>query len=240
MGISRSEMLSSDALDLLRRGAITVKGRLPWSSNVTLLAEVTLEEAHALAVYKPQRGERPLWDFPPGLYKRELAAYLLSEALGWDLVPPTVLREGPFGEGSLQLFVEADFEQHYLTLLEEPRHRVRLELICAFDLLANNADRKSGHCLLAANGQVYAIDNGLTFHPEPKLRTVIWDFAGEPLPGEMLADLKRLATAGPTGALADLLEPEEREALLLRAKALVKSRRFPADPTGQRYPWPLI
>ncbi len=233
-------MWPADAFDLLRRSAVTIKGRLPWSSNFTLLAELTLDEARALAVYKPGRGERPLWDFPPGLYKRELAAYLLSEALGWGLVPPTVLREGPFGEGSLQWFVEADFEQHYLTLLEEPRHRARLEQICAFDLLANNADRKSGHCLLAADGQIYAIDNALTFHVEPKLRTVIWDFAGEPIPDAVLADIRRLVETGLPEALASLLEPDERDALLLRAKALAEDGRFPTDPTGQRYPWPLI
>ncbi len=233
-------MWPADAFDLLRRGAITIKGRLPWSSNFTLLAELTLDEARALAVYKPGRGERPLWDFPPGLYKREWGAYLLSEALGWGLVPPTVLREGPFGEGSLQWFVEADFEQHYLTLLEEPRHRARLQQICAFDLLANNADRKSGHCLLAADGRIYAIDNALTFHVEPKLRTVIWDFAGEPIPDAVLADIRRLGETGLPEALASLLEPDEREALLLRAKALAEDGRFPADATGQRYPWPLI
>jgi uncharacterized repeat protein (TIGR03843 family) len=233
-------MWPADALERLRRADVAVKGRLPWSSNVTLLAELTLEGAHWLAVYKPGRGERPLWDFPPGLYKREWAAYLLSEALGWGLVPPTVLREGPFGEGSLQWFVEADFEQHYLTLLEQPRHRARLERICAFDLLANNADRKSGHCLLAADEQVYAIDNGLTFHADPKLRTVIWDFAGEPIPPDILADIRSLTETGLPGALAALLEPDEREALLLRARGLAKEGHFPGDPTGQRYPWPLV
>ncbi|HET8577752.1 MAG TPA: SCO1664 family protein [Methylomirabilota bacterium] len=233
-------MWPADALERLQRAEVAVKGRLPWSSNVTLLAELTLEDAHWLAVYKPGRGERPLWDFPPGLYKREWAAYLLSEALGWGLVPPTVLREGPFGEGSLQWFVEADFEQHYLTLLEEPRHRARLERICAFDLLANNADRKSGHCLLAADEQVYAIDNGLTFHAEPKLRTVIWDFAGGPIPPDILADIRSLIETGLPKPLAALLEADEREGLLLRAKALAKEGHFPDDPTGQRYPWPLV
>ncbi len=132
-------MSSSDALELLHRGAITIKGRMPSASNVTLLAELTLAGGTALAIYKPQRGERPLWDFPPGLYKREVAAYRLSEALGWGLVPPTILREGPHGAGSLQLFVHADFEQHYFTLLERPEHHARLQQICAFDLVANNA-----------------------------------------------------------------------------------------------------
>ena len=116
-----------------------------------------------MAVYKPARGERPLWDFPPGLYRRELAAYLLSEALGWGLVPPTILRDGPLGEGSLQLFVPADFEQHYFTLLERPEHHDALQAICLFDLLANNADRKSGHCLLGRGRPLWAIDHGLAF-----------------------------------------------------------------------------
>lgn len=213
---------------------------MPWSSNVTLLAELALGDATALAVYKPQRGERPLWDFPPGLGKREVAAYLLSEALGWALVPPTVLREGPHGEGSLQLFVQADFEQHYLTLLERSEHRVRLQQICVFDLLANNADRKSGHCLLGSDGCVYAIDNGLTFHADPKLRTVIWDFGGQPIPAAMLEDLRRLLRSGIPTALDALLLPPERKALRARARALVQGGGFPVDRSGQRYPWPLV
>ena len=152
------------ALDLLARGDITVKGRLPRSSNATFLVELALDDATALAVYKPEQGERPLWDFPPGLFRREIAAYLLSEALGWGLVPPTAPRDGPLGEGSLQLFVPADFRQHYFTLLEAGEHRETLQRICLFDLVANNADRKSGHCLLVPDDRIYAIDNGLTFH----------------------------------------------------------------------------
>ncbi|HBH03854.1 MAG TPA: hypothetical protein DDZ42_18380, partial [Candidatus Rokubacteria bacterium] len=122
---------STEALALLARGAITVKGRMPWSTNVTLLVELAADGVTGRAVYKPARGERPLWDFPPGLWKRELAAYLLSEALGWGLVPPTVAREGPLGEGALQLFVDADFEQHYFTLLEDPARHAELRRICA-------------------------------------------------------------------------------------------------------------
>jgi uncharacterized repeat protein (TIGR03843 family) len=229
------------ALDLLARGTLAVKGRLPWSSNLTFLVEATRDGARALAVYKPGRGERPLWDFPPGLFRRELAAYLLSEALGWGLVPPTVQREeGPYGEGSLQLFVHADFEQHYFTLREMPEHRERLQRICAFDVIANNADRKGGHCLLAADGTVYAIDNGLTFHVEPKLRTVIWHFAGEPVPVDLCADLRRLATTSLPSPLAALLDPAERRALRARARALAEAGRFPADPGGRSYPWPLV
>ena len=143
-------MAAIAAVDVLTRGALTVRGRLPWSSNATLLVEAELDGTTTLGVYKPARGERPLWDFPSGLYRRELAAWHLSEALGWGLVPLTVQREeGPYGEGSVQLFVAADFEQHYFTLREDERHHDRLRRICAFDLVANNADRKSGHCLLA-------------------------------------------------------------------------------------------
>jgi uncharacterized repeat protein (TIGR03843 family) len=172
----------STPLELLARGEITVKGRLPWASNATFLVEVTRGRATTLAVYKPQRGERPLWDFPRGLHRREVAAYHLSEALGFGVVPPTLAREGPYGAGSLQLFVDAEFEEHYFTLRERPEQRAALTQLCAFDLVANNADRKSGHCLLGRDGRLYAIDNGLCFHAEPKLRTVVWDFAGEPVP----------------------------------------------------------
>lgn len=228
------------ALDILARGDIKIRGRMPWASNATFLVELTLRRERALAVYKPERGERPLWDFPPGLYKREVAAYELSEALGWGLVPLTVCREGPYGEGSLQLFVPADFEQHYFTLRERPEHRERLERICLFDLLANNADRKGGHCLYGEDGTIYAIDNGLTFHVEGKLRTVIWDFGGERIPDPLLDDVRRLLLSDVPTPLADLLEPAERRALLARARALLKASRFPEDPTGHRHPWPLV
>jgi uncharacterized repeat protein (TIGR03843 family) len=230
----------TDALDLLTRGDVTVKGRMPWASNVTLLAEVTLGPTCARAIYKPERGERPLWDFPPGLYKRELAAYLFSEALGWGLVPPTIVREGPHGEGSFQLFIEAEFEQHWFTLREDPRHRERLQKICVWDFVANNADRKSGHCLLGPDNLIYGIDNGLTFHTEMKLRTVIWDYAGEPIPKGMLEDLKRFVKDGLPEPLADLLDAHEQQALRVRAQALADYARFPEDRSGHRYPWPLV
>ena len=219
---------------------MTLKGRLPRSTNATFLVEVVLNGACALAVYKPERGERPLWDFPAGLFRRELAAWHLSEALGWGVVPLTIEREGPYGEGSLQRFVAADFEQHYFTLREDPQHHDHLKRICAFDLVANNADRKSGHCLLAEDGAIYGIDNGLCFHVEPKLRTVIWDFGEEPLPPALLADLRRLASSPLPPALKELLDATECQALVKRARALVKVGRFPVDSGGRRYPWPLV
>jgi len=227
-------------LDLLARGAVTLKGRMPWSSNVTLLVELALDGTKGLGVYKPARGERPLWDFPSGLFKREIAAYHLSEALGWDLVPLTVRRDGPLGDGALQRFVDADFEQHYFTLREAEAHHARLRRICAFDLVANNADRKSGHCLLAPDGAIWAIDNGLCFHVEPKLRTVIWDFAGEPIPADVVEDLGRLLATGLPASVTELLDPAEGRALLARARAVVEDGRFPEDETGYRYPWPLV
>ena len=227
--------------ELLARGDITVKGRMPDSSNATFLVECAAKAGRALAIYKPERGERPLWDFPRGLYKREIAAYHLSQALGWGLVPLTLAREdGPFGRGSLQLFVDADFEQHYFTLREDPKHRVCLERVCVFDLVANNADRKSGHCLLGPDGSIYAIDNGLCFHVEPKLRTVIWDFAGDAILESALDDLRRLVRTPLPRSLAELLSRDEREALRARARAVIDAAHFPVDESGYRYPWPLV
>jgi hypothetical protein len=192
------------------------------------------------AIYKPLRGERPLWDFPSGLYKREVAAYELAAALGWWVVPPTVVRDGPLGEGSVQLFVEADFEQHYFTVQEEARYRDDFEAICVFDLLANNTDRKSGHCLIGTDGRIWAIDHGLCFAEEFKLRTVLWDFAGEPIPAELLEDVRRLLDQDLTPALACLLDDDEHLALLERAEAVLGSGCFPVDRSGRRYPWPLV
>ena len=214
---------------------------MPWSTNATFLVAVKLDGEETLAVYKPERGERPLWDFPSGLYKREVAAYRLSEMLGWELVPPTIVRDdAPLGTGSLQLFVPADFDQNYFNFHEDPAHRERLERMCAFDLIANNADRKAGHCLLDEHGRVWAIDNALTFNVDPKLRTVIWQFGGEPIPEPILGDLRRLTGSDLPSSLAELLEPDERKALRRRARALVNAATFPNDPGGRSYPWPLV
>ncbi len=233
-------MPATDVVEVLTHGDLTVKGRLPDSSNATLLVEACHNGVTTLGVYKPERGERPLWDFPRGLFRRELAAWQLSEALGWGLVPLTVERDGPYGEGSVQLFVHADFEQHYFTLREDARHHDQLRRMCAFDVVSNNADRKGGHCLLAPDGTIYGIDNGLCFHVEPKLRTVIWDFAGEPLPLEIQRDLERLVARPLPPALRALLAPEECSILVRRARALAKSGRFPTDTVGRGYPWPLV
>ncbi len=228
-----------EAQALLASGDLQVEGRLPWSSNLTFL--VTVDGGPLAAVYKPAQGERPLWDFPGGLYRREVAAFELSEALGWGVVPPTVARrEGPFGEGSLQLFVEADYEQHYFTLLDEGSCDPLLATIAAFDVVANNADRKSGHVLLGTDGRVWGIDHGLCFHPSPKLRTVIWDFAGHEVPDPLLSDLDRLARRLPD-SLTNVLTRTEQDELVRRAELLVAAGVFP-EPEGDHppYPWPLV
>lgn len=226
---------------ILAEGEIEIQGRMPWSSNGTFLVTCAAEGQEVPAVYKPHRGERPLWDFPDGLYRREVAAFELSEALGWGLVPTTIVRlDAPLGEGSLQLFVPADFTQHYFTLLEDPAHHDALRLIGAFDLVANNADRKGGHCLLGSDGRIWAIDNGLCFHTEPRLRTVIWDFSGQELPARAVADLATLDER-PLDALAAVLHPDELEATLVRSRAVAQMGCFPAPhPEDRPYPWPLV
>jgi uncharacterized repeat protein (TIGR03843 family) len=228
--------------ELLRTSGLSVAGRLPWSSNLTFLVTLEPEGPEPVhAVYKPARGERSLWDFPDGLYRREVVAYALSEALGWGLVPPTVERfDGPFGPGSLQLFVAADYEQHYFTLFDAGGREAALQTVCAFDVVANNADRKSGHVLEGPGGRLWAIDHGLCFHPQPKLRTVIWDFADEAVPAPLLDDLTRLAGDLPA-ELEGLLSAAERAALGDRIERLVDAGVFP-EPIGDRppYPWPLV
>lgn len=213
---------------------------MPWSSNGTFLVSLALDGEEHAAIYKPHRGERPLWDFPEGLFLREVAAYELSVALGWDVVPETVLREdAPLGLGSLQWFVDADFEQHYFTLVEDPRWHDELRRMAVFDLIANNADRKSGHCLVAGD-HLWGIDHGLCFHVEPKLRTVIWDFGGQPIPADLKADAARVA-AHPPEALHQLLNDAEVEVLAARAAAVSRLASFPDPGTDRRpYPWPLV
>ena len=233
--------MSTDAdLALLRTGEIDIEGRMPYSSNGTFLVRITQAGTEELAIYKPVRGERPLWDFPSGLARREVAAYELSAALDWDVVPPTVLRDGPVGEGSVQRFVDADFSEHYFTLREDEAHDDAFRRLCAFDLVANSADRKGGHCLIDADRHIWAIDNGLSFHQEFKVRTVIWDYAGERLPDDLAADLQALIDRGRPDTLAELLDPFERDAVLTRAGALLRRGAFPHDHTGHRYPWPLV
>lgn len=225
---------------VLHDGELEVIGRMPWSSNATYLCEVACGDDVVRAIYKPRRGERPLWDFPSGLDHREVAAYELSEALGWRLVPLTILRDGPLGPGSVQEFIDADFEQHYFTLYEDEAHHDELRRMCAFDIVGNNTDRKSGHCLLGVDGRIRGIDHGLMFHHEFKLRTVIWEFGGERVPEPILEAVDSLATDELPDPLARLLDPFERDAVRARASALARAGCFPIDETGRRYPWPLV
>ena len=232
--------MSVSPLEILSTGDIDVEGRMPDSSNGTFLVTVTLGDVSLRAIYKPLRGERPLWDFPSGLYKREIAAHRLSEAMGFGLVPLTIERDGPAGVGSLQQFVEADFREHYFTLFESRSHlHDQFRRLAAFDIVANNTDRKSGHCLVDADERVWAIDNGLCFSADFKLRTVIWEFGGEPLPTEILDAVRRVASSPPVEVTA-LLDDDEAMAMVERAEMLAEGRMFPIDPTGRRYPWPIV
>ena len=238
---SRESLDTASALDILKTGEIEVLGRMPYSSNATFLVDLRVgDEIPAQGIYKPEVGERPLWDFPGSLYRREIAAFLLSDALGWGHVPPTVQIDGPAGVGSLQLFVPADFEEHYFTMLDRTEHHAAFKEICAFDLVANNTDRKAGHVLLGEDGELWAIDNSLCFHQEFKVRTVIWDFAGDDLSEDVEASLMRLLDEGLPADLAEILDSFERDAVLGRARMLLTAREYPDDPTGRRWPWPMV
>lgn len=222
-------------LQLLADEPLEIVGLLEGASNGTFLSRLGTED---LAVYKPQRFERPLWDFPPGLDRREVAAFELSETLGWNFVPATVLREGPVGPGSVQWFENVDLEHHYFTLREETEHQLALQKMCLFDLIANNTDRKSGHCLVTETGRLIGIDHGLCFATDFKIRTVLWDFAGEAVPAELRADVARAAKN--TGAVNELLDEHEQAALLQRMEVVAELDVFPVDESGRRYPWPLV
>ena len=329
----RPDVTTEQALAVLTSGEISMVGRMPWSSNATFLVDVDAPGELGFpvqAVYKPVRGERRLWDFPPGLHRRERACFVLSEALGWGLVPPTIIRDGPLGEGSLQLFVLADFEHHYFTIREIDSLDLPLRRLCAFDFVSNATDRKSGHVLLrqlgcdeaarfesdtdepllhpgdalssdlssgdlsssnapssdfpssdlsssdlsssdlpatdtpsndlpygdlsssgapssdfssgdaTARAQIFAIDNALSFHSDFKLRTVLWDFSGEPLPQCVMSDLKGFLSRPVSDELAEVLTDAELDAAIERAELLLESAVFPTDPSGQRWPWPVV
>jgi len=230
----------------LQTAPLTLKGEFVWGSNHTFLVETASADGVFLAVYKPSRGERPLWDFPEAsLARREAAAFIVSQALGWALVPPTVYRpDGPFGAGSLQLFIDHDPEYHYFNLKEADRQRLLPAAL--FDLLINNADRKGSHIIFDTDDHLWLIDHGICFHAEPKLRTVIWDFAGEAFPNALIADLSAFqqqleSDVKLAAALQPLLEADEIAALSTRAAHLLKRGKFPNPPSNQRpIPWPPI
>jgi hypothetical protein len=239
-----------EVLSILSQGEITVKGEFLWGSNYTFLAQVEQEGKTLPAVYKPIRGERPLWDFPAAsLARREVAAFLVSEDIGWSFVPATVYRKnGPLGSGSLQLYIDHDPEYHYFNFNNEDRQRLRPVVL--FDLLINNADRKGSHILRGGDGRLWLIDHGVCFHVENKLRTVIWDFVGEPVPESLCSDLwrfrQRLAsTEGETSNLAEdikkYISHAEVKALVRRADHLTEMGVFPPpDPERRAFPWPQI
>lgn len=231
---------------LLANGQIThIRGAMLWGSNYAALVTVCDDELQVTAVYKPQRGERPLWDFPDGtLCYREMLSYLVAKNLNWYLVPPTVLRSGPHGLGSLQLFVDHDPEINYFSLDE--RFEVQLQRFVVFDYLVNNTDRKGGHLLLDTSGKLWGIDHGLTFHAIPKLRTVIWEFAGQRISTELLDDVRKLCEqidleeSELRCKLNELLSAAEIAALMRRVRYLLEHKRYPTPGPGPNHPWPPV
>jgi hypothetical protein len=228
----------------LEQAAITACDLLLRGSNRVFVVELVRENMTAKAIYKPRRGETPLYDFPDGsLYKREYAAFLVSQALEWFIVPPTVIRKGPFGVGSVQWFVNSKNR-----VIFEPKTGAdifKLKQVAVFDLVANNADRKLGHFLEGEDGRLWVVDHGLTFHALPKLRTVLWDFAGQPIPGNLVSDItalrKKLARGNPLrNALLHLLEETEVKALESRIDSIVAKPVFSHPQSRWSVPWPWI
>ena len=244
------DISTNQALEILKQGKVIMKGEFMWGSNYTFLVNVQHQGVSLPAVYKPVRGERPLWDFPAAsLAHREVAAYIVSQALGWQLVPATVYRKSaPLGAGSLQVYVEHDPEYHYFNFTPEDLQRLRP--VALFDHIINNGDRKGGHILKAADNHLWLIDHGVCFHVEDKLRTVIWNFVGEPIPDVLCDGMQRFGYAfTPNGNkesefVKDLLQHldyDEVLALSQRLNRLVEDGRFPApDPNRRPFPWPQI
>ena len=235
------------ALGSLREAEVGELRQLYGASNYVFLATLTHEQhGEGLAIYKPARGERPLHDFSYGtLHSREVAAYEFARLLGWDIVPPTVERDGPEGTGSMQLFIDHDPEQHYFTYRDEERFEQQLVRIAAFDLLANNADRKGGAILLGRGDRLWCIDNALCFHHHFKLRTVIWDFAGTELPEQWVADMERVGGCLAAGeeaaeALKSCLTEPGLAALISRCEELAATPVLPEMFPYRCTPWPLI
>jgi uncharacterized repeat protein (TIGR03843 family) len=229
-------------LKCLQSGEVTVEGRFMWGSNYTFLCQVQDGDCMVQAVYKPTQGERPLWDFPrESLAKREVAAYIISEAGGWGMVPPTVLRDdGPAGPGSFQFFIDHDPERHYFNFTAEEKERLRP--VALFDIVINNTDRKGGHIIFDENDHIWLIDHGVCFHIEPKLRTVIWDFAGQRISSESMQQVltlkeQLLPGQGVYDQLCRYLAPQEIQAVVDRIDALLRTGVFPR-PSHDRYSYP--
>lgn len=234
------------ALEVLEKGKFDEEhGIIRWSSNYTFLVSIAHEDTRLMAVYKPQRGERPLWDFPDGtLCYRERAAFLTSQELCWELVPPTVLRDGPRGHGSVQCFIDHDPEYNYFSFDESMTPQ--LKRMAVFDYLVNNADRKGGHCIVDSQDHLWGIDHGITFHASHKLRTVIWNFAGQAVPHGLLDDVQKLCAEldNPQHPyrknLEALLHDAEIRAFQRRIEKLLKSGKYPVPGPGPNYPWPPV
>lgn len=224
--------------DIILQGEIVSCQLTPLGSNYTFVVQIQLGDRTSLGIYKPRDGESPLWDFPSGtLYKREYAAYLLSQHLGWDFIPYTTIRDGPYGIGTVQLFVEHDPKQNYYTLTESSAGQ--LKTIACFDLVANSTDRKPNHLLLDAEERLWSIDHGLTFHADTKIRTVIWDFCGQPIPKKLLKRLSTLSEEleNPQGSLKELQEtihPDEMAALARRVEWVISEGVYPGMPGSNR------
>jgi uncharacterized repeat protein (TIGR03843 family) len=232
----------ADALALLERGELSIEGRLVDASNATLYCAVTADGLTAACVYKPVVGERPLWDFPDGtLAEREVAAFAVSAASGWDVVPPTVYRVGPAGPGMVQLWIGTDDNADVVRMIRR-RDREELRRVAVFDVVINNADRKGGHLLPVASGHVYGVDHGVSFHVEDKLRTVLWQWAGRALPEdlqEVLRALRRDLDGRLGSRLGELLTAAEVRRTRARVDRLLSTRRHP-EPSGEwpAVPWP--
>jgi len=236
------ELSVADALCLLERGEMSIEGRLLDASNATLYCAVTADGVSAACVYKPVVGERPLWDFPDGtLAEREVAAYAVSAASGWDIVPPTVYRVGPAGPGMVQLWIAAD-ESVDLVALIRRRDREELRRVVVFDAVINNADRKGGHLLPTPAGHIYGVDHGVSFHADDKLRTVLWQWSGTALPDEIqdtLRSMRRDLDAGLGERLFGLLTTREVRRTRARIDRLLSTRRHPEPGDGwPAVPWP--
>jgi hypothetical protein len=233
-------------LEVLEQGVVDGEhGVIRWSSNYTFLISVRCDETSVMAIYKPQRGERPLWDFPDGtLCHRERASFVTSQELGWRIIPPTVLRDGPRGLGSMQFYIEHDPEFNYFSFDES--FKPQLARLALFDSIVNNADRKGGHCLVDAQSRLWGIDQGLTFNVAHKLRTVIWDFAGQAIPAKLLEDIEKLCMKlcehdSPfRTCMAELLNEQELHAFETRIRRILKSGRYPKPGPGPNYPWPPV
>lgn len=235
-------MVTDANLELLNTGAITITGRLVDASNATLFASIESDKAQGQCIYKPIAGERPLWDFPDGqLAHREYAAFLISEFLSLHIVPPTVLRDGPFGLGMVQLWIDIDEEIDLAQYFSQDDPQLRT--MALFDAIINNTDRKIGHLLPDKSGRLFGCDHGVTFHSEYKLRTVLWQWAGEPLLNSEIEILQKAIYefAQIEDALNDYLTKDELVALEIRIRELLESETFPLpNPDWPSIPWPTF